>query len=162
MRLTPLANNGTPSFSSAPRPSTFIQAILILPFRHSPATAIWQSNLPCGRPKRVTRGQAAHARRAGGGTSGKTGQGQGALDVLRILRAIRTRTLAAGLQRLQADSIAADVTREAIAHLATLLGSASAAGTQMVIRATERLEDPTEMALSCELLARELSEALRI
>jgi len=51
---------------------------------------------------------------------------------------------------------------EAIAHLGTLFGSVSAAGTQMVIRATERLEDPAEIARSCALLTTELLDALRI
>jgi hypothetical protein len=83
-----------------------------------------------------------------------------ALDVLRLLR-IPIARLAEGLRRLLADSLADDVTREAIVNLERLFGSASSAGTQMVIRATERLEDPVEMARSCELLAIELLDALR-
>ena len=85
-----------------------------------------------------------------------------ALDVLRILRAIPTKALAEGLGRLRADSRSGEVTREAIAHLGTLFGSVPAAGTQMVIRATERLEDPVEIARSCELLTTELLTALKI
>jgi hypothetical protein len=85
-----------------------------------------------------------------------------ALDVLRILRAIPTKALAGGLGRLRADSLSGEVTREAIAHLGTLFGSVPAAGTQMVIRATERLEDPVEIARSCELLTTELLDALKI
>jgi hypothetical protein len=84
-----------------------------------------------------------------------------ALDVLRILRTIPIRTLAEGLGRLQADSLSGEVTREALVHLGTLFGSVSALGTEMVIRATERLADPTEMARSCELLTTELLDALR-
>ena len=60
-----------------------------------------------------------------------------ALDVLRILRAIPINALAEGLGRLRADSLAGEVTREAIAHLGTLFGSVSAAGTEMAIRAVE-------------------------
>lgn len=82
-----------------------------------------------------------------------------ALDVLRILR-IPITTLAEGLRRLLADSLASDVTREGIAHLTTLFGSRSGVGTEMVIRATEGLEDPAQMALSCESLANELLAAL--
>ena len=82
-----------------------------------------------------------------------------ALDVLRILR-MPTATLAHGLHRLLADSVAGDVTREAVVHLTTLFGSASSAGAQMVVRATERLEDPIAIARSCELLSNELLEAL--
>ena len=82
-----------------------------------------------------------------------------ALDVLRILR-LRTQTLAESLRRLRVDSFAGEVTREAIANLTRLFGSTSGVGTQMVIRATEGLEDPAQMALSCESLTSELLAAL--
>lgn len=85
-----------------------------------------------------------------------------ALDVLRILRAIPTNALAEGLERLRTDSLSGEVTQEAIAHLGTLFGSVSAAGTEMAIRATEHLEDPVEIARSCELLTTELLNALKI
>ncbi|MBI3492690.1 MAG: hypothetical protein HY047_13075 [Acidobacteria bacterium] len=94
--------------------------------------------------------------------AGRRVKDKDALDVLRILRAISTETLVESVRRLQADALSAEVTREAMTHLAALFGSASAAGAQMVIRATERLEDPAEMARSCEVLANELLQALKL
>ena len=40
------------------------------------------------------------------------------------------------------DDLAGTVTREALDHLRTLFGSRAGLGTQMAVRATERLEDP--------------------
>jgi hypothetical protein len=71
-------------------------------------------------------------------------------------------TLTPDLRRLRSHSLSGVVTGEAIEHLAALFGSATAAGTQMVIRATELLEDPLEMARSCELLTREVLQALGV
>lgn len=85
-----------------------------------------------------------------------------ALDVLRILRSITTEALVHGFRRLLADPLSQDVTREATAHLAALFGSASAVGTEMVMRATERLEDPEEMAQSCAVLTNDLLLTLRV
>jgi len=95
-------------------------------------------------------------------SAAKRAKDKDALDILRMLRAIPVDSLAADLRRLRVNPLSGEVTREAIAHLATLFGSVSAAGTQMVIRATERLEDPTEMARACEWLAGELLQTLEI
>jgi hypothetical protein len=78
------------------------------------------------------------------------------LDVLRILRAMGSRELADGLLRLQRESVSAGVTGEAITLLGDLFGSTQAIGTQMVVRATERLEGPLVMAESCAALTQEL------
>jgi hypothetical protein len=78
------------------------------------------------------------------------------LDVLRLLRGIDSRRFADGLSRLRRESVSAEVTGEAITLLADLFGSARALGTQMAIRATERLEDPTVIGESCAALTREL------
>jgi hypothetical protein len=94
--------------------------------------------------------------------AGRRVKDKDALDVLRILRSIQTEMLVNGLRSLLADPLSDEVTREATTHLAALFGSASAAGTQMVMRATERLEDPAEMARSCELLANDLLQALKV
>jgi hypothetical protein len=56
--------------------------------------------------------------------------------------------------------LAGDVTREAIAHLEALFGKTTSAGTVMVVRATERLEDPGVMAASCAALADDLIRTL--
>lgn len=84
-----------------------------------------------------------------------------ALDVLRLLRAIPIERLAQGLRDLGDSTLAGDVTREAIEHLQALFGATSSSGTVMVVRATERLEDPGVMAESCVALADDLIRALR-
>ena len=83
------------------------------------------------------------------------------LDVLRLLRAIPSRELAASLTRLRQETVSAEVTREAIAQLDALFGSTRSVGTQMAVRATERLEDPAVIAESCEALTRELLDLVR-
>ena len=83
------------------------------------------------------------------------------LDVLRLLRVIPSRELAAGLRRLQGEMVSAEVTREAVAQLDALFGSTRSVGTQMAVRATERLEDPAAIAESCEALTRELLDLVR-
>ena len=92
---------------------------------------------------------------------GKRVNDKDGLDVLRLLRVIPTRDLAAGLMRLQRETVSAEVTLEAIAQLDVLFGSTRSIGTQMAVRATERLEDPVIIAESCEALARELLDMLR-
>jgi hypothetical protein len=84
-----------------------------------------------------------------------------ALDVLRLLRAIPVERLARGLRELGDSTLAGDVTREAIELLPALFGAASSPGTVMVVRATERLEDPSVMGASCVALADDLIRALR-
>lgn len=84
-----------------------------------------------------------------------------ALDVLRLLRAIPVERLAQGLRELGDSALAGEVAREAIAHLQTLFGAATSPGTVMVVRATERLEDPRFIAASCVALADDLIRALR-
>ena len=84
-----------------------------------------------------------------------------ALDVLRLLRAIPVERLARGLRELGDSTLAGDVTREAIENLHALFGAISSSGTVMVVRATERLEDPSVMAASCAALTDDLIRALR-
>jgi hypothetical protein len=83
-----------------------------------------------------------------------------ALDVFRLLRAIPPERLAKGLRALADSGIAGDVTREAVMHL-QMFGAATAPGTGMVVRATQRLEDPDVMAASCVALVDELLGLLR-
>lgn len=78
------------------------------------------------------------------------------LDVLRLLRGVDARRLADGLRRLRQEAVSAAVTGEAIPLLNELFGSNRAVGTQMAVRATERLEDPAVIAGSCAALVREL------
>jgi hypothetical protein len=76
--------------------------------------------------------------------------------VLRLLRGVESRRLADGLMRLRQESLSETVTAEAIALLLDLFGVGHAAGTQMAIRAAERLEDPQMIAQSCAALTRQL------
>ncbi len=66
-----------------------------------------------------------------------------------------------GRRRAAALVVPAEVTLEAIAQLDVLFGSTRSIGTQMAVRATERLEDPVIIAESCEALAREVLDLLR-
>jgi hypothetical protein len=65
-----------------------------------------------------------------------------ALDVLRLLRAIPVERLVQGLRELGVSALAGDVTHEALTHLQTQFGTTNSPGAVMVVRATERLEDP--------------------
>lgn len=83
------------------------------------------------------------------------------LDVLRLLRGVESRRLADGLIRLCQESVSATVTVEAITQMADLFGATDTVGTQMAIRATERLEDARVVAESCTALTRELLSLIR-
>ena len=84
-----------------------------------------------------------------------------ALDVLRLLRATPLERLVRLLRELGTNAIAGDITREAIVYLEALFGATTSAGTVMVVRATEGLEDPNVIAASCVALADDLVRALR-
>jgi hypothetical protein len=64
------------------------------------------------------------------------------------------------LSRLRQDNFAGIVTREALDYLRTLFSSRTGLGTQMAVRATEKLEEPETIAVSCEALATELLDEL--
>jgi len=84
-----------------------------------------------------------------------------ALDVLRLLRASPMETLVSGVRRLLGDQLCLDVTREAVEYLRDLFSTPGAPGSQMVVRATARLEDPVAIARSCAVLATELLLGVR-
>ncbi len=79
-----------------------------------------------------------------------------ALDVLRILRGVRTEALAQRLRQLAVDDLAGEVTRTAMANLEALFGSSGSPGSQMAARAAEPLEDPATIAASCAALTSDL------
>lgn len=85
-----------------------------------------------------------------------------ALDVLRLLRAVPTKTLAVGLDRLRNDALCAEVTNEGIGHLRTLFGAVATRGTEMAVRATEGLEDPAIIARSCVALSVAVLRAIEL
>lgn len=68
------------------------------------------------------------------GTRGRVSD-KDALDVLRLLQAIDTATLAEGLAQLENHEISAAVTTEAVSQLASLFGTPEAAGIAMATRA---------------------------
>lgn len=82
-----------------------------------------------------------------------------ALDVLRLLQAVSTDDLAAGLRRLLSEAIAAEVTHGAIEHLRVLFAAAGI-GAEMAARAVVPLEDPDTIKASCGALASDLVAAL--
>lgn len=81
-----------------------------------------------------------------------------ALDVLRILRHEKAQELAATLGRLASDATAGEVTRQAREHLEQLFADRAALGSVLAARMIADLADEGEIALSCEILSRELLE----
>jgi len=83
-----------------------------------------------------------------------------ALDVFRLLRSIETAEIAERWTHLGADSRSRSVSNQAQAALGDLFTAPAALGCQMVLRATEGLEDPDEIARSCAILGGDLAAAL--
>jgi nucleotidyltransferase-like protein len=79
-----------------------------------------------------------------------------ALDVLRLLQATRTETLAATFVQLLNTEMARTVTDEALTALNELFSNPRAVGPQMAVRSAGPLADPDEIAGSCAVLASEL------
>ena len=79
-----------------------------------------------------------------------------ALDVLRLLRGIDTAALAESIRRLLDHDLSRKVTREALDLLRRLFGAVDAKGVEMVVRATEGLENPATIRGSCVALASDL------
>jgi len=83
-----------------------------------------------------------------------------ALDVFRLLRAIQVNRLVECWTSLLADPRSRAVANAASEALRNLFATPEAPGCQMVIRATEGLEEPDEMAGACAILANDLAMAL--
>lgn len=84
-----------------------------------------------------------------------------ALDVYRLLQAVPTEDLAAGVSRLLAADVSGTVTRQALGHLEALFGTPRAPGSEMAGRAVELVGDPALTAASVAALAGDLLAALR-
>lgn len=84
-----------------------------------------------------------------------------ALDVLRLLQAIKTNALATGVHLLLSDDRSATVTREAIGLLDDLFGTDTAQGAVLVGDSVAGVEDPEPLVQSSVVLARDLLAALR-
>ena len=78
------------------------------------------------------------------------------LDILRLLRAVPSDRLAKDIVMLMNNSLSREVTEEAISILREFFGTKTGEGTQMAVRATELLEDPDQIAASCEALSADL------
>ena len=85
-----------------------------------------------------------------------------ALDVLRLLRATDTPTLAQGLAQLTAHDQSAAATTEALAELAPLFGTANAPGVRMAIRAARPNAQPEEISASITVLVSDLLTVLTV
>ena len=81
------------------------------------------------------------------------------LDILRLLQALSTEELAAGIHRLLGDNRSAEVTQEALTYLQDLFGGAESLGSVMAGQAVEGIEDPATIAESSAALANDLLEA---
>lgn len=82
-------------------------------------------------------------------------------DIYRLLRAIDTAVLVAAVGRLLAQDASAEVTSEALGHLADLFaGGAAAPGSAMAGAAEELVGDPIGVSESVALLAQDLLTAL--
>lgn len=79
-----------------------------------------------------------------------------ALDILRLLRAIPTQTLAEALDVLRGDARSGVVTLEAVDYLRVLFGEPTSPGSQMAARAATPLEDADVVAASSASLATDL------
>lgn len=83
-----------------------------------------------------------------------------ALDVLRLLRGTETEQLAGRLVKLLADSVAGEVTREALSQLEPLFGTANSTGCEMAARAAWPVVPEAEVKESCVALVGDLLAAL--
>ncbi len=84
-----------------------------------------------------------------------------ALDILRLLRAISTQRLSALIGMLREDSLAGEVTREAVVHLEILFARPESTGSKMAAQAASPLAAPAETALACSLLTQDLLRAIQ-
>ena len=83
-----------------------------------------------------------------------------ALDVLRLLRAVPTDTLADALYRLRGVELSDEVTEQALSYLRELFSSPNATGSTMAARAAFPLESEDEIRNSCAVLTQDLLGAL--
>ena len=89
------------------------------------------------------------------GTGGRAND-KDALDVLRLLQAIDTATLAAGLAQLADHDLSAAVTAEAVSQLAPLFGNPEAVGIRMAVRAAGPNAQQDVLSASLTVLSSDL------
>ncbi len=79
-----------------------------------------------------------------------------ALDVLRLFQGAEPQGLGTRLTELTVDPLAGTSVRASRAMLATLFGTVESVGTRMAVRATEGIENPQVIGMSCVILAAEV------
>ena len=87
-------------------------------------------------------------------------QDKDGLDVLRILRACASKSLATKFVILMSNDISKVSTREALSHIKDLFGRRNSVGSQMAVRASSGLEDEVTVAMSCEALTVKFLQAM--
>ena len=85
-----------------------------------------------------------------------------AADIFRLLQAIPTDKLAAGLAKLRSGPISATVSAKALDFLQRLFGETEGLGIKLLRAAVEGLDDPDVAAASCLELAKDIIQAARI
>ena len=85
-----------------------------------------------------------------------------AVDVLRLMQAVDTRTLAAGLAQLSDHELSAAVTAEAVSQLKPFAGSPEAPGVSMAICAARPDAEPEVISTCFTVLVSDLLTALTV
>ena len=79
-----------------------------------------------------------------------------AFDIFRLLRAVQTSQLTAGLKHLLSDGLSSDITVEAIEAFKNLFGDAASAGVKMVVSHIRGIESEDIISASCVALSQDL------
>jgi hypothetical protein len=91
----------------------------------------------------------------------KRAEDKDALDVVRLLRGVDAKALAARLAALEVDPRSAAITTEGIGHLSTLFGKDDSPGCLMAGRAAFPAESADVIAKSAAILSAEVLRAAR-
>jgi hypothetical protein len=83
-----------------------------------------------------------------------------AFDIFRLLRAVQTSQLTAGLKHLLSDDLSSDITTEAVEAFKELFGDAASAGIKMVMSHIRGIEPEDIISASCVALSQDLIRIL--
>jgi hypothetical protein len=84
-----------------------------------------------------------------------------AFDIFRLLRAVQTSNLTAGLNHLLTDGLSSEVTTEAIKTFKDLFGDSTSIGVQMVVNHIKGIESEDIISSSCVALSQDLIKSLK-
>jgi hypothetical protein len=84
-----------------------------------------------------------------------------AFDIFRLLRAVQTSDLIAGLNHLLGDGLSSDVTTEAVKTFKELFGVATSVGVRMVVSHVRGIESEDTISSSCVALSQDLIRGLK-